>query len=571
MSRHPLPCLLLAAASAWAGSQRVLHTAYFNPAGREPAAAYAARIDRIMTDIQSFYRDEMKRNGYGSLTFALPRDAKGQLVIHLVQGDKPYSRDKGPDFGEVRNTYVKPALAAKGIDIENEHVVIFQNLIWRDGDTLQPRAPYGGSGNAWSGTAWVTDIDILDTRNFTVHEPFVVDRGRRQSISRYNVIQIGGVAHELGHAFGLPHNKESDQERQTLGTALMGAGNYTYRNERAGGGKGSFITPAHALALSTHPLLQRGDASRRVEPKCELADIRFRQEGPDLVVNGKAESSLPMAGAVLYNDRMPTGINKDYDARSWGATVGAQGAFAFRVPGPTQGDYHLSLRIYHANGAWKTFAFDYAVGVISIDRLNRAATLLRARAAWEARDRARLDTLLAELRGGGDEAARKAAVLDQRLTRWERRVVLADVPATQKAIALTAGRWESASVGWLEPCADRILLSDLGHTEPIRSGQRKHDRGLYAHAPAAYTYDLGGKWKSLTGSCGLQNGHRGSVQFVIRGDGKELHRSEVVRDGKERSFRIDVTGVRRLELICDPTPDGRNSDWGMWLDPELSR
>ena len=47
-----------------------LHVVYFNPAGRAPAKGYRERLDRTMTDIQGFHRDEMKRNGFGPMSGA---------------------------------------------------------------------------------------------------------------------------------------------------------------------------------------------------------------------------------------------------------------------------------------------------------------------------------------------------------------------------------------------------------------------------------------------------------------------------------------------------------------------
>jgi hypothetical protein len=66
-----------------------LHIVYFTPADREPAARYEQRLDAIMEDIRGFYRDGMKRLGFGPKTFAQMRDAEGKLVVHLVKGKEP--------------------------------------------------------------------------------------------------------------------------------------------------------------------------------------------------------------------------------------------------------------------------------------------------------------------------------------------------------------------------------------------------------------------------------------------------------------------------------------------------
>src|SRR5579864_7001899 len=62
-------------------SPKKLHVVYFTPGDREPAAKYEQRLEAILEDVRSFYRDGMERLGFGPKTFTLPRDAQGKLVI----------------------------------------------------------------------------------------------------------------------------------------------------------------------------------------------------------------------------------------------------------------------------------------------------------------------------------------------------------------------------------------------------------------------------------------------------------------------------------------------------------
>ena len=48
-----------------------LCVAYFYPKDRHPLNNYVERWDRIMADIQQFYRDEMRQLGYGEITLSL--------------------------------------------------------------------------------------------------------------------------------------------------------------------------------------------------------------------------------------------------------------------------------------------------------------------------------------------------------------------------------------------------------------------------------------------------------------------------------------------------------------------
>jgi hypothetical protein len=59
--------------------------------------------------------------------------------------------------------------------------------------------------------------------------------------------------------------------------------------------------------------------------------------------------------------------------------------------------------------------------------------------------------------------------------------------------------------------------------------------------------------------------------FVISADGKELWRSKVVREGETLPFDVEVQNVKTLELRVEDGGNGNSSDWGVWLDPLLTR
>jgi len=64
----------------------------------------------------------------------------------------------------------------------------------------------------------------------------------------------------------------------------------------------------------------------------------------------------------------------------------------------------------------------------------------------------------------------------------------------------------------------------------------------------------------------------GSVVFVVKGDGKELFRSPLIRlaDG-EVPVDVDLSGIQTLELVTEPGADGKSGDWGIWIAPILVR
>lgn len=61
---------------------------------------------------------------------------------------------------------------------------------------------------------------------------------------------------------------------------------------------------------------------------------------------------------------------------------------------------------------------------------------------------------------------------------------------------------------------------------------------------------------------------KGSVCFIITGDGKELFNSGIMYGNEPPlSVNIDLTGIRVLELSVDPTDDGGSGDNALWIAP----
>ena len=100
---------------------------------------------------------------------------------------------------------------------------------------------------------------------------------------------------------------------------------------------------------------------------------------------------------------------------------------------------------------------------------------------------------------------------------------------------------------------------------------RGYANGICAHAPSSVTTTLDGKWRTLKFAYGLQDGGNGSVVFVVKGDGKELFRSALVKDHVRRDAEVDVDGVKTLELITEDGGDNNRSDHSIWIEPKLTR
>jgi len=556
-------------------ADRKLHIVYWTPADREPAPRYRERLSTIMEDIRKFYAEQMEKDGFGPRTFNFDHAADGLINIHVVKGRQPYSHYSVPSGDEIRGE-CKGQLKAEGVDLENETIVLFCNMSNWDPEkrTISQNSPYYASGTNRNGCAWQVDSPILELSQLTNKGDKVQD-GQYGNISlgRYNSIFIGGIAHELGHALSLPHCQERKDQHEACGISLMGNGNREYRAAQRGEGLGSFIPLVDALRLASHPLFCGSVKGMRDKPTAEPVDLSIKAEGKTIVVSGKVNSKVPVYGVIAYND--PAG-GDDYDSPTATAVPDKDGRFTLTCTDLVANRAgELRLFFLESNGIPSGFlshtAYVYGYNVNADGtadlRMIQATNLLKPlfEAAQQGGSQA-AEALKKINFSGTDPVVRQAA---ESVVRQASGTAPTAVPADEKAAtcALSTARWTSAKTGY-GPARSGMLPESPWM---FSSGGRLFPDGLYAHAPATYTYNLGGSWKTLSGSCGLIDGYEGSVGFSIMGDGKELFKVAKAKAGKVSDYKVDVTGVKELQLITDDGGDGIRSDWGAWLAPVLSR
>ncbi|HEX8915606.1 MAG TPA: NPCBM/NEW2 domain-containing protein [Humisphaera sp.] len=555
-------------------ADRKLAVVLWTPADREPAPQFRQRLTRVMTDVRGFYFAEMTRLGLGGRTIRLDLAADGLLNVHVVKGAKPYAAYDVKSGSDIRKECL-PALRAAGVDPDHATLVIFCNMSNYDpaAGTVNQNSPYYAGGGARGGTAWQVDSPILDADLIGKTEPMVRDgQYGRISVGKYNSIFVGGVCHELGHALGLPHDAERADEKKTMGTSLMGSGNRTYGQDRRGEGKGSFLSLADGLRLASHPMFS-GSAKgvdSKANAKLEDVAVAAAEGGKSFSLTARATADVPVYAVVGYMD--PAG-GDDYDATTAVAVPDAAGKFTLVCDALKAGKpATLRVVVLTANGNGigdRTFALPYAVaadGTVDLSAYTAAQALAPLAKAVNANDAATAAAELKKLEAAKADAKTLAAARTLAGTLGFKPGA-APAEAAGGACQLSEAAWSAARVGWGKPTVNRLP----GDTAVIRVGGTLFARGLYAHAPSAYKWDLGGKWKTLTAKAGVADGFDGSVVFVALGDGKELWRSAKTKGGALLDVKVDVAGVRELELRVENAGDGNNGDWAVWAEPAVSR
>ncbi|MBC8352542.1 MAG: NPCBM/NEW2 domain-containing protein [Planctomycetes bacterium] len=559
-------------------AERPLRVVYFHPADVKPFEDYEERLTRIVLDIQEFYRGEMKRNGFGPKTFPLEM-ANNNLVLHVVKGKRP-ADDYTKDSGDQVEGEIEQALAQK-FDLASEHVLVVNAMCKKreDGSYLF-HAPYHGSGGAKSGICHVADCELMDTLHFKETEKRIryteMNGTRDQTLADFCCLYIGGIAHELGHAFGYQHNTQKPWERMLRGTALMGAGNYTYRHELRGR-RGSFMTFATSMQLASHPLFTNTRTGLDQSPETKIEELKFSQQGRSLVVTGKIDTEIEAYAVIGFtNPQIEKGwLNRDYDSLTWNCEV-KDGEFSIVAKINKPGRSGLKIRFCHLNGKQSSFKFEYAIddkGVPSAASLNDDWQVQRVELTYLNGDREEATRLATNsLPNVTDDKAKAKLEHVAYLTAERKPIELAEVKANEAH--LSESQWQAAAVGWGKPARDQYYSdSSIRDGVFLELGNTFYDRGLYAHAPSRYEFDLSGSWKKFEATAGLQKGvaERGSGIFIIKGDGQVLYTSKLLKGNATDAIQLDVGGVESLELIVESGKQGNGNCWTIWGGAKVTR
>ncbi len=95
------------------GEPRTVRMIYFLPNDRPYRQEMVDEMKVVISQVQTFYAEQMQAHGYGNKTFRFETDAQGEPLVHRVDGQHPdsyyqnplYSRDEIRMFDFQENIY----------------------------------------------------------------------------------------------------------------------------------------------------------------------------------------------------------------------------------------------------------------------------------------------------------------------------------------------------------------------------------------------------------------------------------------------------------------------------------
>ena len=236
------------AANLNVGEPRTLRMIYFLPNDRPYRASVVQKMKDMIRTVQTFYAEQMEAHGYGKITFRFETDSQGEPMVHRVDGHYPDSHYLDTTVDDIVLDQINLAF---NLDANVYLIVInySKSLIGHSS---------GGVGIRWGKNGGFA----LVTQGFNFE----------------------GLAHELGHAFGLNHDFRD-------GAYIM---SYTLGHDR--------LSASHAEYLSVHPYFNLNIPTEEGEPPTiELISPRLYPAGSQSVpVRLKVNDSDGLHQLLLY-------------------------------------------------------------------------------------------------------------------------------------------------------------------------------------------------------------------------------------------------------------------------------
>lgn len=343
-------------------TNNVVKIVYFYGNDSEPQANLDARLTRILDDVSKFYSEEFKKHGL-NLDGVPFEKINGKYTFNIVKGDsssKSYNIKSGQTIiNEIRRK------TAGRIDLSKDYVLTINSLWYNKPDgTYVFHSPYFGIGSSINGICMVADCELLDPQllkdnSQKVRFSEMTVALKECPVSEFNSWYIGGIAHEMAHIFGLPHDYGNKLELEVSTISLMGQyGSRHFRDYLWGGEKSAVFSSASIIQLISHPVFTQSIKDKNRRPLFSISGIEFSNTESEIKINGNFRTDIvPYAVVALSH---PMVLNEYFNQSSFDLITNND-SFSISLGQLSPGDYRLLLTFLFPNGM--TFRYNKTINI----------------------------------------------------------------------------------------------------------------------------------------------------------------------------------------------------------------
>lgn len=538
---------------------KVVKVVYFHGNDRQPLPGWEERLNRTLKEVSTYYKEEFSK--YGIKSNGVPFERSGnKFVITDVKGDLPSLAYNNDSFARVEQEIGRKA--AGKIDLSNDHVLVFTGFCYKREDSAYVfHSPYEGKGSSISGICEVADCELLDSKLLTdtmqrmkFSEHLVVLK--ECAVAEFNSWYIGGIAHEMGHMFGLRHDNGNPSELAASEISLMGQyGSRHFKGYLWDDSKSSVISAAGIIQLISHPVFTQSIKGRAESLDYRPNTLRFENNDKGVLIK---TSISPKSRPYAFSTLLRSTKLSEYFNESSTQLMGPDSLVNIQFGKLPHGIYLLGIVYLYPNGA-TLFDSHYFI-------IRNGLALSFQQPAYDAVDLEEFhDRLLKEQQ----ENAQKLKILKNIIQPAE---PVDPLTTTGNQLFLSDAKWENAQVGWQKP-ARNYYSEESERTFFLVSQGKLYEKGLFAHAPSVYIFNLGKKWRTFSAIATLRDDFikLGIVKFTVFGDGKLLFTSPELTTGIQIPVNINISNVNTLELKAESASDNNNHCWSVWLNPVVER
>jgi hypothetical protein len=316
-------------------AQEQVQMVLFTPIDVSAPTDARQKLTAVADATEKFFFQWMNHWGYSpGATNLFRRKPDGLVDVLQIQGDKPGAS----------GNYAKPNFADEVIKLATDKYKIAGKYhVWWIfvylGDRPARFDEFGGIGNPAGGGWAMVNYDTL---------PGEINPGQ-SLVEGYNgQVFLKGMIHELGHAFGLPH--QGPDPDLGLGNTLMGPVTRLYAARKYPKPDQVYLCEASAAMLWKHPIFAGTNMDQFRQFKVKLLDFqpKFNPTNDTITLSGKLVSANH-AHSVVVIDHADNPRN-EYWNQSHASRIAENGTFQITIKHPAKADGQYRILFCFDNG-----------------------------------------------------------------------------------------------------------------------------------------------------------------------------------------------------------------------------